>query len=46
MSPTELEHIYQKYSKRVYNTVLSYVQNIEDAEEITQDVFLEGVSIV
>lgn len=41
MSPEELEHIYFQYNKRVYNTVLSYVQNIEDAEEITQDVFLE-----
>lgn len=41
MSPKELEHIYRQYNKRVYNTVLSYVQNIEDAEEITQDVFLE-----
>jgi RNA polymerase sigma-70 factor (ECF subfamily) len=41
MSPNELEHIYNHYNKRVYNTVLSYVQNAEDAEEITQDVFLE-----
>jgi RNA polymerase sigma-70 factor (ECF subfamily) len=41
MSPIELEHIYKQYNKRVYNTILSYVQNIEDAEEITQDVFLE-----
>ena len=41
MSSEELEHIYFQYNKRVYNTVLSYVQNIEDAEEITQDVFLE-----
>lgn len=41
MSPAELEHIYNHYNKRVYNTVLGYVQNIEDAEEITQDVFLE-----
>ena len=41
MSPEALEHIYYQYNKRIYNTVLSYVQNIEDAEEITQDVFLE-----
>lgn len=25
----------------VYNVALNYVQNIEDAEEITQDVFLK-----
>ena len=34
------QEIYVQYSKLVYNLALSYVQNIEDAEEITQDVFL------
>jgi RNA polymerase sigma-70 factor (family 1) len=29
------------YRSRVYNTCLSYLQNAEDAEEITQDVFIE-----
>jgi len=29
------------YSDRVYNTVLSIIQNKEDAEDITQDVFIE-----
>ena len=33
--------LYGSYSSRVYNTALSYLQNAEDAEEITQDVFLE-----
>ncbi|AEI47883.1 RNA polymerase sigma factor [Runella slithyformis] len=42
MSPTEFEHIYTKYQHRVYNTVLSYLQQAEDAEEVTQDVFVEA----
>lgn len=33
--------IYNQYSLRVYNTTLSIVQNKDDAEEITQDVFVE-----
>lgn len=28
------------YKEKVYNTALGYLQNVEDAEEITQDVFL------
>jgi RNA polymerase sigma-70 factor (ECF subfamily) len=31
--------LYAQFSDKVYNTALSYVQNIEDAEEVTQDVF-------
>jgi len=31
--------LYGMFSERVYNTALSYVQNREDAEEVTQDVF-------
>ncbi len=31
--------LYELYSDKVYNTALSYVQNEQDAEEITQDVF-------
>ncbi|MBK8504627.1 MAG: sigma-70 family RNA polymerase sigma factor [Saprospiraceae bacterium] len=31
--------LYKLYSDKVYNTALSYAQNKEDAEEITQDVF-------
>src|SRR4051812_852638 len=32
--------IYEAYSKMVYNLALQYVQNAQDAEEITQDVFV------
>lgn len=34
------EEIYQQHKNRVFNLALQYVQNAEDAEEITQDVFL------
>ena len=34
-----LESIYQEHKALVYNLALNYVQNIQDAEEITQDVF-------
>ena len=33
--------IYNQYKTLVYNVALNYLQNIEDAEEITQDVFLQ-----
>ena len=33
--------VYNEYLLLVYNVALNYVQNIEDAEEITQDVFLK-----
>jgi RNA polymerase sigma-70 factor (ECF subfamily) len=33
--------IYEQYKNKVFNTVLSYLQNTEDAEEVTQDVFVE-----
>lgn len=29
------------YKKRVFNTVLGFLQNIENAEEVTQDVFVK-----
>ena len=35
-----LQELYTKYGKLVYNLSLQYVQNKEDAEEITQDVFV------
>lgn len=35
-----LELLYEQYARQVYNLVLQYVQNVNDAEEITQDVFL------
>lgn len=34
------QELYKTYSKQVYNLALHYVQNTEDAQEITQDVFL------
>lgn len=33
--------IYNQYRLLVYNVALHYLQNIEDAEEITQDVFIQ-----
>ena len=33
--------MYDQYKSLVYNVALSYVQNTEDAEEITQDVFIQ-----
>ena len=35
-----LEELYARFGLMVYNLALNYVQNVEDAEEITQDVFL------
>lgn len=35
------ENIYFEYKDLVYNLALSYVQNEQDAQEITQDVFLK-----
>ena len=34
------KHLYNMFSERVYNTAISYVQNYQDAEEVTQDVFV------
>jgi RNA polymerase sigma factor (sigma-70 family) len=34
------DHIYHTYKDTVFNLALHYVQRVEDAEEITQDVFL------
>lgn len=31
--------LYNLYNQKVYNTSISYIQNEQDAEEITQDVF-------
>lgn len=36
-----LEELYTKHSKQVFNLALQYVQNREEAEEITQDVFVK-----
>jgi RNA polymerase sigma factor (sigma-70 family) len=37
----KFEQLYQQYVKLVYNLALQYCQNTQDAEEITQDVFLK-----
>lgn len=37
----DFEKFYNQYSVLVYNLALNYLQNIEDAEEITQDVFIQ-----
>lgn len=36
----QFEELYNEHKKLVYNLALQYVQNSEDAEEITQDVFV------
>ncbi|MFT7121874.1 MAG: RNA polymerase sigma-70 factor (ECF subfamily) [Neolewinella sp.] len=36
---TALRALYDRLGERVYNTVLTYLQNEVDAEEVTQDVF-------
>lgn len=44
MQPEQLpnfQEIYETYKNKVFNTVLGYLQNTEDAEETTQDVFVE-----
>jgi RNA polymerase sigma-70 factor (ECF subfamily) len=41
MHHLSLEDLYQLHHERVYNLALHYVQNVEDAEEITQDVFVK-----
>lgn len=33
--------LYEQYKTLVYNVALNYLQNTEDAEEITQDVFVQ-----
>jgi len=39
-SETALQELYGRYSVRAYNTIISYTQNVEDAEEVLQDVFI------
>ncbi|MBL0013325.1 MAG: RNA polymerase sigma factor [Flavobacterium sp.] len=38
---SNFQMIYNQYCVLVYNVALQYLQNIEDAEEITQDVFIQ-----
>jgi len=37
----DFQNIYNQYRVLVYNVALNYLQNVEDAEEITQDVFIQ-----
>lgn len=39
-SRLDFEEVYHQHKRMVYNLALQYVQNAEDAEEITQDVFV------
>jgi RNA polymerase sigma-70 factor (ECF subfamily) len=44
MLPNDLptfQQIYEQFKNKVFNTVISYLRNAEDAEEVTQDVFIE-----
>jgi RNA polymerase sigma-70 factor (family 1) len=38
---SDFQPLYNQYKVLVYNVALHYVQNSEDAEEITQDVFVQ-----
>ncbi|MBU2912860.1 MULTISPECIES: RNA polymerase sigma factor [Reichenbachiella] len=38
---TAFKLLFDRYAKMVYNTALNFLQVQEDAEEVTQDVFLE-----
>lgn len=38
--PLALKEFLEQYQERVYNTALSFVKDISDAEELSQDVFL------
>ena len=39
-NPAALESVMAKYQTKVYNTALGIVKNANDAQEVTQDVFL------
>ena len=39
-SEAALQELYGRYSVKAYNTIISYTQNVEDAEEVLQDVFI------
>jgi RNA polymerase sigma factor (sigma-70 family) len=38
---TRFEKLYHEYKTLVFNVALNYLQNLEDAEEVTQDVFVK-----
>jgi RNA polymerase sigma factor (sigma-70 family) len=35
------QELYNEFSEKVYNTVISFLQSEADAEEVTQDVFVK-----
>tara|TARA_Y100001972_G_C7664593_1_gene335704 strand:- start:210 stop:794 length:585 start_codon:yes stop_codon:yes gene_type:complete len=39
-SEEALEQLYNQYCDKVYNTLISYTKNAEDADELLQDVFV------
>jgi RNA polymerase sigma factor (sigma-70 family) len=41
INQTHFEKLYNEYRTLVFNVALNYLQNLEDAEEITQDVFVK-----
>lgn len=41
INQNDFRKIYDQHKILVYNVALNYLQNIEDAEEITQDVFVQ-----
>ncbi|MFY0672596.1 MAG: RNA polymerase sigma factor [Bacteroidia bacterium] len=41
MSKAELKQYYKEYADMVYNLALNYLQNAQEAEEVTQDVFVK-----
>ncbi|PWA05868.1 RNA polymerase sigma factor [Flavobacterium psychrotolerans] len=41
INKSDFKAVYNQYKILVYNVSLHYLQNIEDAEEITQDVFVQ-----
>jgi RNA polymerase sigma-70 factor (ECF subfamily) len=40
-NPSAFRELYELYSEKVYNTAISYAKNTQEAEEITQDVFVK-----
>lgn len=38
---SHFEKLYHEYKTLVFNVALNYLQNLEDAEEVTQDVFVK-----
>jgi RNA polymerase sigma factor (sigma-70 family) len=41
-----MQQLVDGYKNRVYNTILSMVQNAEDAEELAQDVFVKAIQTI